>query len=109
MPRGPSSAPCWSTRLEYKANWYGREVIAVDRFFPSSELCSHCGSLAEAMPLRVRTWMATAAARPTTGTCSEAENPTARAVGVPLAHEGRKSTGLFSMLLRVHGRRDGLG
>ncbi|MDX3695681.1 RNA-guided endonuclease TnpB family protein [Streptomyces europaeiscabiei] len=43
--------------LEYRADWYGREVIAVDRFFPSSRLCSHCGSLAEAMPLRVGTWM----------------------------------------------------
>ncbi len=42
--------------LEYKAQWYGREVIAVDRFFPSSKLCSHCGTLAESMPLHVRTW-----------------------------------------------------
>ncbi|MEV6326638.1 RNA-guided endonuclease TnpB family protein [Streptomyces sp. NPDC051909] len=42
--------------LEYKAAWYGREVIAVDRFFPSSKLCSHCGRLAESMPLHVRTW-----------------------------------------------------
>jgi putative transposase len=42
--------------LEYKATWYGREVIAVDRFFPSSRLCSACGALAERMPLSVRTW-----------------------------------------------------
>ncbi|MFD4157228.1 RNA-guided endonuclease InsQ/TnpB family protein [Streptomyces hydrogenans] len=42
--------------LEYKAAWYGREVIAVDRFFPSSRLCSHCGALQERMPLCVRTW-----------------------------------------------------
>ena len=42
--------------LEYKAAWYGREVIAVDRFFPSSKLCSACGTLAERMPLHVRTW-----------------------------------------------------
>ncbi|MHB9864442.1 RNA-guided endonuclease InsQ/TnpB family protein [Streptomyces sp. YIM S03343] len=42
--------------LEYKAAWYGREVIAVDRFFPSSRLCSHCGTLAKSMPLHVRTW-----------------------------------------------------
>ncbi|MFH0174649.1 RNA-guided endonuclease InsQ/TnpB family protein [Streptomyces cacaoi] len=42
--------------LEYKAAWYGREVIAVDRFFPSSKLCSHCGALAERMPLNVRAW-----------------------------------------------------
>ncbi|MFC9397246.1 RNA-guided endonuclease TnpB family protein [Streptomyces sp. NPDC057027] len=42
--------------LEYKAAWYGREVIAADRFFPSSKLCSHCGRLAQSMPLHVRTW-----------------------------------------------------
>ncbi|MFE0103115.1 RNA-guided endonuclease InsQ/TnpB family protein [Streptomyces sp. NPDC059009] len=42
--------------LEYKAQWYGRDVVAVDRFFPSSKLCSHCGTLAKAMPLNVRTW-----------------------------------------------------
>ncbi|WP_406382537.1 RNA-guided endonuclease InsQ/TnpB family protein [Streptomyces sp. NBC_01618] len=42
--------------LEYKAAWYGREVITVDRFFPSSKLCSHCGALAASMPLHVRTW-----------------------------------------------------
>ncbi|MCX4992979.1 RNA-guided endonuclease TnpB family protein [Streptomyces sp. NBC_00568] len=42
--------------LEYKAQWYGREVIAVDRWFPSSKLCSACGTLRERMPLHVRTW-----------------------------------------------------
>jgi putative transposase len=42
--------------LEYKAAWYGRDVIAVDRYFPSSKLCSHCGALAGSMPLHVRTW-----------------------------------------------------
>ncbi|MFI6494879.1 RNA-guided endonuclease InsQ/TnpB family protein [Streptomyces sp. NPDC050564] len=42
--------------LEYKAAWYGREVIVVDRFFPSSKLCSACGSLQAEMPLNVRSW-----------------------------------------------------
>ncbi|MFJ5151474.1 RNA-guided endonuclease InsQ/TnpB family protein [Streptomyces sp. NPDC088353] len=53
------SDAAWSqfrSLLEYKAAWYGREVIAVDRFFPSSRLCSACGALAESMPLSVRTW-----------------------------------------------------
>lgn len=42
--------------LEYKGAWYGREVIVVDRWFPSSKLCSECGALAESMPLQIRTW-----------------------------------------------------
>ncbi|MCY0936362.1 RNA-guided endonuclease InsQ/TnpB family protein [Streptomyces sp. H34-S4] len=42
--------------LEYKCAWYGRTLITVDRWFPSTELCSHCGSLAASMPLHVRTW-----------------------------------------------------
>ncbi|WP_405524228.1 RNA-guided endonuclease InsQ/TnpB family protein [Streptomyces canus] len=49
----------WSefrSMLEYKAAWYGREVIAVDRFFPSSRLCSDCGTVREKMPLSVRKW-----------------------------------------------------
>ncbi|MFF7889135.1 RNA-guided endonuclease InsQ/TnpB family protein [Streptomyces sp. NPDC020794] len=53
------SDAAWSefrSMLEYKAVWYGRAVIAVDRWFPSSRLCSACGTLQEAMPLNVRTW-----------------------------------------------------
>ncbi|MCX4431443.1 RNA-guided endonuclease InsQ/TnpB family protein [Streptomyces mirabilis] len=53
------SDAAWSefrSMLEYKAVWHGREVIAVDRWFPSSKLCSACGTLREAMPLNVRTW-----------------------------------------------------
>ncbi|MEV5505408.1 RNA-guided endonuclease InsQ/TnpB family protein [Streptomyces orinoci] len=42
--------------LEYKARWYGRELITVDRWLPSSRLCSVCGTLAEKLPLDVRTW-----------------------------------------------------
>ncbi|MBB5779821.1 putative transposase [Nonomuraea jabiensis] len=43
--------------LEYKAAWYGRTLVAVDRWFPSSKLCSACGALQEAMPLNVREWI----------------------------------------------------
>lgn len=42
--------------LEYKAAWYGRTLVAVDRWFPSSKLCSACGALHERMPLSVREW-----------------------------------------------------
>jgi putative transposase len=44
------------TMLEYKADWHGRDLVVVDRWFPSSKLCSACGRLADKMPLRVRTW-----------------------------------------------------
>lgn len=42
--------------LEYKALWYGRSVIVVDRWLPSSKTCSACGLKAESMPLSVREW-----------------------------------------------------
>ncbi|TMQ99184.1 IS200/IS605 family element transposase accessory protein TnpB [Actinomadura soli] len=42
--------------LEYKAEWYGRELVVVDRWFPSSKLCSGCGTRQDAMPLGVRSW-----------------------------------------------------
>ncbi|WP_157518256.1 RNA-guided endonuclease InsQ/TnpB family protein [Herbidospora mongoliensis] len=42
--------------LEYKAAWYGREVLVADRWFPSSKMCSTCGAVQQSMPLNVRTW-----------------------------------------------------
>ncbi|MGC5013126.1 RNA-guided endonuclease InsQ/TnpB family protein [Streptosporangium sp. DT93] len=45
------------TMPEYKAAWYGREVLVVDRWFPSSKLCSACGALQRSMPLNVREWV----------------------------------------------------
>lgn len=43
--------------LEYKADWYGREVIAIDRFYPSSKTCSTCGYLLASLPLGTREWV----------------------------------------------------
>ncbi|GAA1840658.1 RNA-guided endonuclease InsQ/TnpB family protein [Actinomadura bangladeshensis] len=44
------------TMLEYKADWYGRELVVIDRWFPSSKLCGDCGTVAGSMPLNVRQW-----------------------------------------------------
>ena len=43
-------------QLEYKCQWYGRELVKIDRFFPSSKLCYHCGFVNDQLPLDVRSW-----------------------------------------------------
>ncbi|WP_322748907.1 MULTISPECIES: RNA-guided endonuclease TnpB family protein [unclassified Frankia] len=42
--------------LEYKAARYGRTFVKVDRFFPSSQVCSACGMKDGPKPLSVRRW-----------------------------------------------------
>ncbi|MGW2251362.1 RNA-guided endonuclease InsQ/TnpB family protein [Kitasatospora sp. NPDC001660] len=42
--------------LEYKCAWYGRDLVTIDRWFPSSKLCSACGVVREQLPLNVRHW-----------------------------------------------------
>jgi putative transposase len=42
--------------LEYKAKWYGKEVVAIDRFYPSTKTCSACGCVNQEMTLSTRTW-----------------------------------------------------
>ena len=43
-------------QLEYKCEWYGRKLVKIDRFFPSSKRCNHCGFVVDKMPLDIRTW-----------------------------------------------------
>ena len=43
-------------QLEYKCQWYGRNYIEIDRWFPSSKRCSNCGHIVEKMPLNIRQW-----------------------------------------------------
>ena len=49
----------WSSfvaKLQYKADWYGREIIKVDTWFPSSQICSECGHKDGKKPLDIREW-----------------------------------------------------
>ena len=43
-------------QLEYKCDWYGRKLVTIDRFFPSSKRCNHCGFVIDKLPLDVRSW-----------------------------------------------------
>ncbi|MGW5202160.1 RNA-guided endonuclease InsQ/TnpB family protein [Streptomyces spiralis] len=42
--------------LEYRCAWYGRELVVIDRWFPSSKLCGACGTVRDRLPLNVREW-----------------------------------------------------
>jgi putative transposase len=44
-------------QLEYKAAMRGGQIAVADRWFPSSKICSACGSVTESMPLSVRQWI----------------------------------------------------
>lgn len=49
----------WSSllqKLKYKAKWYGREFIQVSRWYPSSQLCNHCGWRYKDLPKNCKEW-----------------------------------------------------
>ena len=43
-------------QLEYKAAWYGRTIVKIDRFFPSSKTCSECHHIKQDLTLKDREW-----------------------------------------------------
>jgi len=50
----------WSmfvTMLEYKAEWYGRNILKIGRFDPSSKTCSSCGYINKELTLKDREWI----------------------------------------------------
>lgn len=47
----------FETILKYKAIWYNRQVINIDRFYPSSKTCSDCGYINHELKLSDREWV----------------------------------------------------
>ena len=44
-------------QLEYKCRWYGRQLIIIDRFYPSSKTCHNCGYIYKGLRLSEREWV----------------------------------------------------
>ena len=42
--------------LKYKADWYGKDIIEIDRWYPSSKLCNSCGYKNNELTLNDREW-----------------------------------------------------
>ena len=53
-----SSWSSFTTMLSYKAEWYGKQLVKIDRWFPSSKTCSGCAHVLtkNGLPLSVRSW-----------------------------------------------------
>ncbi|WP_201594096.1 IS200/IS605 family element RNA-guided endonuclease TnpB [Psychrobacter fulvigenes] len=53
-----SSWSAFTTMLAYKADWYGKKLVKIDRWYPSSKTCSGCGHLLNKadLPLSLRSW-----------------------------------------------------
>jgi putative transposase len=43
-------------QLEYKAAWYGRTLVKIDKWYPSSKRCFDCGHILDSLQLDVRSW-----------------------------------------------------
>ena len=44
------------TLLQYKCDWYGKELVKVNRFYPSSRICGDCGWINQDLKLSDREW-----------------------------------------------------
>jgi len=47
----------FTTQLDYKCNWYGKTIVKIDRFYPSTQLCSSCGHRDGKKSLDIRDWV----------------------------------------------------
>jgi putative transposase len=44
-------------QLDYKAQWYGRTLVKIDKFYPSSKRCHYCGHVLDSLSLDIRHWV----------------------------------------------------
>ena len=46
----------FNSQLEYKIDWYGGQIVKIDKWYPSSQICSSCGYKDGKKPLHIREW-----------------------------------------------------
>jgi len=69
-------------QLEYKAKWYGRTFVKIDRWYPSSKTCHACKQVLDSLSLDIREWVCSAC-----GTVHDRDTNAAKnilAVGLPV-------------------------
>ena len=84
--------------LEYKARDCGGEVVAIDRFFPSSKTCSSCGYINESLTLNQRFWTCTSCGENHDRDINAAKNIHAAGLAVLACGDGVRPTKKSSTL-----------
>lgn len=91
--------------LEYKANWYGKEIRVADRFFPSSRRCSSCGHIHLKMPLDLRQFTCEACGEHHDRDHNAARNILSFAVGQTVVAKAAKGRGEIVNPIRATARK----
>lgn len=80
--------------LEYKSEWYGRQLIVIDQYYPSTQLCSMCGAKTGPKTLDVREWTCPACGCHHDRDGNAAKNILAAGLAVSVCKDGRIKDGL---------------
>ena len=96
---GDASMSMFVRMLEYKCAWYGRKLVKIDRFYPSSKKCHKCGYVNKGLTLAMREWEC-----PECGTIHDRDINAA----INILDEGRRvKVGLSSPEPNARGQGDG--
>ena len=92
----------FTRQLTYKAAWYGKQVVKVNRYFPSSKLCSACGHKLQELKLSTRSWRC-----PECGALHDRDENAAINIeteGLRILHDPGNSAGVTIAPVRTEGR-----
>lgn len=51
-----SAMSSFLSKLKYKSHWYGRELVAIGQYVPSSKMCNKCNHIMDYMGEEIREW-----------------------------------------------------